>query len=329
MSSTLESGSPAIAWGGVLLGTLLLAGSAIGAVLLIRQATRPAPAAGPPDAEATSTAANPNGPSKAAAANGKTATRWAHLSRRRMLVAGSVAALLLLVAVPVLASRTDNTPTGLPPPWGGAKPPSTSNRPDASPPTNSEAPPSGEPTLSAGAPPQPNRPASTPAAATAAVPPASPAQNLILDPGFEAASPSWTTFGPNTVLTPVTTAHGGSRSLQVTTKASGTVSTGTTTQPVRAITAAGKSYTATCWVRSATSIGAYVQLQEYTQAWQRVGDPVSSPKTTLDDPNRWVPVSINYTAVGSGNLLPLTVFSNSLRNNSGALLVDDCSLTST
>jgi hypothetical protein len=326
MSSTLESGSPAIAWGGVLLGTVLLAGSAIGALLLIRHATRPALKTEPDDVAGPSPLVA-SGDATASESDGEQTTGRPSLSRRRIIVAGSVAALLLLVAVPVLASRAGNTPTGLSTSTPVTTPPSTSNRSVSSPPpaTSSPSPASPEPPAA----PPPNRSATTPATTAVPAPPVNPAPNLILDPGFEATPPSWTTFGPKTVLTPVTMPRSGSRSMQITSTASGTVSTGATTQPVQVTTTAGKSYTATCWVRSATVVGAYVQVQEYTQTWQRVADPVASAKVTLDDPTRWVAVSVTYTATGSGNLLPLTVFSNSLRVNGGALLVDDCSVTST
>lgn len=150
--------------------------------------------------------------------------------------------------------------------------------------------------------------------------------NLLPDPGVEQSSSGWTTFGAG-VLDRVNTSHGGQHALRVTTAETGPNSAGATSRPLRATAIAGRTYRASCWVRSSASIGAFVQVQEYTKAWKRASDPTVSSKETLADPERWYQVSVTHVAATSGNLLPLSVFSNGLRADGAYLLVDDCSLT--
>ncbi|GAA3892881.1 hypothetical protein GCM10022243_67300 [Saccharothrix violaceirubra] len=155
---------------------------------------------------------------------------------------------------------------------------------------------------------------------------APPGTNLLPDPGAEAYPPNWTAFGSG-VVGQDDIRRTGSKSLRVTTTATGANSAGATTRSDSSRTAEGTTYRAECWVRSSGRIGVFLQVQEYTPDWQRVGEPVPSAKTALDDPGRWFPVSVTYTATRGGNLLPITVFSNNLRAGGDALLVDDCSLT--
>ncbi|MFI6823503.1 hypothetical protein ACIBJE_21495 [Micromonospora sp. NPDC050187] len=152
------------------------------------------------------------------------------------------------------------------------------------------------------------------------------ARNLLPDPGAEQSPPGWAAFGSG-VLSQVTTGRNGSHALRITTNATEANSAGATNRPVQAITVAGRSYQASCWVRSTANVGAYVQVQEFTTNWKRASDPAPSPKITLGDPDRWYQVSITYEADRSGNLLPLSVFSNGLRAGGAELLIDDCSLT--
>jgi hypothetical protein len=156
-------------------------------------------------------------------------------------------------------------------------------------------------------------------------------EELLTDPGFESVPPDWNDFGPSTWLDPVDTARTGAHALAVTTSAPGPdpVVAGATNTPATTRTVPGVRYTATCWARSDIPIRARVQLQEYTDDWQRAGDPTPSEPVTLADPGRWYQVSATHTATGSGNQLPLTVFTTDLFVDDAPLVVDDCSLRQT
>jgi hypothetical protein len=165
----------------------------------------------------------------------------------------------------------------------------------------------------------------TTASTTTTAPPPPPEEQLP-DPGFEAATLGWSTFGPATTLTPVTTARSGDHALEISSTVTVDDVAGATNRPVQVTTVAREHYQATCWVRSTQVITAHVQVQEYTREWARAGDPAASDRVTLADPGRWYQVRVEYTAQASGNQLPLTVFSTKLRPGGPTLLVDDCSL---
>lgn len=151
------------------------------------------------------------------------------------------------------------------------------------------------------------------------------AGNLLPDPGAEQSPPGWTPFGTG-ILDRVDTSHSGEHALRVTTTATGPNSAGATSRPLRATTFAGRTYRASCWVRSSAGIGAFLQVQEYTKDWKRVTDPTVSPRETLADSQRWYQISVTHPAATTGSLLPVSVFSNGLRANGTHLLVDSCSL---
>ena len=153
---------------------------------------------------------------------------------------------------------------------------------------------------------------------------------LLGDPGFEAAPPGWSDFGAAPVLTPVTGARTGAHALHVAGAASGEVVAGATNRPATVLTEAGRRYRASCWARAdgaaGAGVGVRVQVQEYTTGWERVTDPAPSAEVVLAEPGRWYPVTVTYTAQGSGRLLPLSVFSNDVDAGGPGFVVDDCSL---
>lgn len=151
--------------------------------------------------------------------------------------------------------------------------------------------------------------------------------NRLTDPGFEANPPVWGTFGPATVLTPVSTARTGAQALRISTTGTPPVTAGATSPSPQLRTVAGRTYSAACWVRSDSPITARVRVQEYTPDWQSVTGPTQSDGVTLSDPATWYRVTLTYTATTSDNLLPLTVFSNNLTPGGPTLVVDDCTLT--
>lgn len=257
-------------------------------------------------------------------------------ARRRSITTASLAA-ALVSAVSLGAGYAISRPAGQAPDSATASDAtptvalSRSSSPTSTPPpTTSRVPthvPSRQPTPGVS-----DRPSST--STTGAVtsrpptrPPLAP-RNQLVDPGFEATPLNWDVFGPATRLAPTDAAHGGQQAVRITTTSTSPVIAGTTSRPVLVRTAAGTKYTASCWVRSATSLAAYLQVQEYTQDWKRAADPAKSPRQLLTDPLRWYRVAVTYTAAYSGNKLPLTAFGSDMTAGGPALEVDDCSLTS-
>lgn len=240
-------------------------------------------------------------------------------TRRRWTVSAAVAAVLVPVlgvgvaaavrqpvqrGVGVVAERPVTTASSVGAPEASAgtgRPPSTEGTPGSSPPS---AP-------------------STPGTSGSA--PGSGSEGLV-DPGFEADPVSWDVFGPATTLASVRTVHGGQRAVRIATTGSQRSVAGATSRPVRVSTEAGARYTASCWVRATGPLDAYVQVQEYTTAWVRDAEPVKSTRFTLTDPAVWYRISVTYTAVRTGNLLPLTVFGSDMTAAGAVLLADDCSL---
>lgn len=238
--------------------------------------------------------------------------------RRRMSaigVASVVPLVVLVVAVALGGQALRSTPTTDFPGVRVSAPSRWPEAPRTTPPTGSVT---QRRTVDASSP-------TAPSAPSAPVPDT--ATELLADPGFEAAASSWAVFGPSTTLTPSATARTGAGALSVATTAAGAVPAGATNTPLQLGTVQGRGYTASCWVRSASRIGAYVQLQEYTRDWQKISNAVKSPRAALDDPATWYQVTVSYVAAQSGNLLPLTVMSLDLTPGGPPLLVDDCSLT--
>jgi hypothetical protein len=224
--------------------------------------------------------------------------------RRTAVVVAAVAAV-----VPLLSLRIAYAiPNGAEPPPGVAG--TTSTRP-----STSESPP----------PTTPSQTGSTPGGQGASRATQAPT-NRLPDPGFEAVPLNWGLFGPATVHAPTNVARGGAQALRITTIATSPVVAGATNRPVLVITAAGTTYTASCWVRATAFLAVYLQVQEYTTSWQRDGDPAQSQRLEINDPARWYQITVTYTAKHTGNQLPLTVFGSDMVAGGAALIADDCSL---
>jgi hypothetical protein len=240
-------------------------------------------------------------------------------TRRRWMVSAAVAAVLVPVlgmgvavavrqpverGVGVIADRPTTTSPSVGPPGpsaGTGRPPSTNG-----------------PTVSS--------PPAVPSASGTSGPASGDGAEGLVDPGFEADPVSWDVFGPATTLAGARTVHGGQRAARIATTAPERSVAGATSRPVRVSTEAGARYTASCWVRATGTLDAYVQVQEYTTAWVRDGEPVKSARFTLTDPAVWYRISVAYTAARAGNLLPLTVFGSDMTAAGPVLLADDCSL---
>lgn len=161
--------------------------------------------------------------------------------------------------------------------------------------------------------------------------PPPPITQYLTDPGFETNPTTGTKFG-NAVLATVTTpVHGGSRAVKVTANTSAANYSGVNTAGGVNNTVAGKTYSATCWVRSASSnVKARLRLSEYKQGYSAmVGSPIEGSQVTLTA-NTWTQISVSGAPTQNGNLFPLTAYSSSLTSTAANyLLIDDCSVTST
>jgi hypothetical protein len=162
--------------------------------------------------------------------------------------------------------------------------------------------------------------------------PAAPVTNLIPNPGFETWSggvpTGWVSYGGATTkfTQSSTSPHSGSSVVDVSTTNANYAAAGATYQPASVTT--GRTYSASCWVRSNVSITVTLQQKEYTSSW---GTPVGSPTSNtialkLGD-NVWHQLSVTYTVLKTGDILNLTAYSTNLKTGSGSFQVDDCSLS--
>jgi hypothetical protein len=164
-------------------------------------------------------------------------------------------------------------------------------------------------------------PASAPSAAV------TPTADLLPDPGFESGNGGWTAFTVGTFTRVTTPLHGGARALRIAATSPSAALVGMTQNSVVPTSVAGRSYTASCWVR-ATSAGLNVQIRwlEYTQNF---GSNTRLQTTTVASlpANTWTLVSVTSTAVRSGERMVPQIYSTNETTATGTLLYDDCSVT--
>ncbi len=156
--------------------------------------------------------------------------------------------------------------------------------------------------------------------------------NLLANPGFEQWSGGlpvgWTTYGPATTLTQSTDAHSGSYSVKIATTSSTYAASGINdgAKPTISSTVAGTTYTASCWVKASASITVTVQLHEVTQNWASVNTAAVS-SLHLPTTTSWYQIQVTYTTIGTGNKMPLSVYSTNTVSGGATFQVDDCSLS--
>jgi hypothetical protein len=155
--------------------------------------------------------------------------------------------------------------------------------------------------------------------------------NLLVNPGFESwtggAPTGWAAYGPATTLTQSTDAHSGSSSVQIATTSAGYAASGIRdgSKPTISSTMSGVTYTATCWAKVSKAITVKIQLHEEKQNGVSVGTTAVSSLAITD--STWHQLQVSYTAVGSGNKVPLAIYSTNTKGGGPTFEVDDCTLT--
>ena len=159
-----------------------------------------------------------------------------------------------------------------------------------------------------------------------------PTANLLANPGFETWSnggpTGWSAYGPATTFTRSGDAHSGSSSVQVATTYAGYAASGLNdgTTPTINSTTAGTTYTGSCWVKASKSITINVQFHEWKHNWTAVSAPAVSSLAVPTTTN-WYQLQVSDTALGSGDMLPFSVYSTNTRGGGATFEVDDCSVS--
>jgi hypothetical protein len=164
-------------------------------------------------------------------------------------------------------------------------------------------------------------PASGPSAAV------TPSAELLPDPGFESGNGGWVAFNVGAFTRVTSPLHGGARALQIAATSRSAALVGMTQNSVVPTSVAGRSYTASCWVRP-TAAGPNVQIRwlEYTQNF---GSNTRLQTTTVASlpAGTWTLVSVTSTAVRSGERMVPQIYSTNETTATGSLVYDDCSVT--
>jgi Phosphoesterase family/Fibronectin type III domain/Carbohydrate binding domain len=169
----------------------------------------------------------------------------------------------------------------------------------------------------------------SPPSAAAAV--TTPAANLLANPGFENWSNGlpvgWTTWGSATTLKQSSDSHSGTSSVLIATTSSTYSAAGVNdgAPPTINYTVPGTTYTAGCWVKATKIITISVQLHELQHNWTSVS-PAAVTSLKLPTTTTWYQLQVSYTTVGTGNMLPFSVYSTNTVSGGATFEVDDCSL---
>ena len=169
----------------------------------------------------------------------------------------------------------------------------------------------------------------SPPSAAAAV--TTPAANLLANPGFENWSNGlpvgWTAWGPATTLKQSSDSHSGTSSVLIATTSSTYAAAGVNdgAPPTINYTVPGTTYTAGCWVKATKIITISVQLHELQHNWTSVS-PAAVTSLKLPTATTWYQLQVSYTTIGTGNMLPFSVYSTNTVSGGATFEVDDCSL---
>ena len=169
----------------------------------------------------------------------------------------------------------------------------------------------------------------SPPSAAAAV--TTPAANLLANPGFENWSNGlpvgWTAWGPATTLKQSSDSHSGTSSVLIATTSSTYAAAGVNdgAPPTINYTVPGTTYTAGCWVKATKIITISVQLHELQHNWTSVS-PAAVTSLKLPTTTTWYQLQVSYTTIGTGNMLPFSVYSTNTVSGGATFEVDDCSL---
>ena len=158
-----------------------------------------------------------------------------------------------------------------------------------------------------------------------------PAATPLANPGFENWSNGlpvgWTTWGPATTLKQSSDSHSGTSSVLIATTSSTYAAAGVNdgAPPTINYTVPGATYTAGCWVKATKIITISVQLHELQHNWTSVS-PAAVTSLKLPTTTTWYQLQVSYTTIGTGNMLPFSVYSTNTVSGGATFEVDDCSL---
>ncbi|GAB3574657.1 hypothetical protein GCM10027406_05000 [Leifsonia lichenia] len=167
------------------------------------------------------------------------------------------------------------------------------------------------------------------AGATPPPPPPPPvAKELLPDPGFESGPGGWKAFTSGVLTRVASPVRSGAGALEIAATSANVGLVGMTQNTVVGNSVAGKSYTASCWVRStAGTLSLTAELLEYTQSFS--SDVHLGKQTSAVPTGAWTHVSITGVAATSGERIIPQFYSTNETTSTGRIDYDDCSVTST
>ena len=160
-----------------------------------------------------------------------------------------------------------------------------------------------------------------------AVTTATPAAQLLPDPGFESGNGGWIAFTIGTLTRVTSPVHGGSDALRVASPSTSASHVGLTQNSVVKTSVAGRAYTASCYVQPTSgSLNLQIRWLEYTQDYS---SSINLQTTTISalPLGMWTFVQVTATAVNSGERMIPQIYSLNETSANGSIVYDDCSVT--
>lgn len=164
--------------------------------------------------------------------------------------------------------------------------------------------------------------------ASNSVTPTSPANpELLPDPSFETGLSGWKAFDTGTLTRITSQVHGGAYALQVTRSTTSVTKTGLTLNDVVKNSVAGTTYEASCYVRpNIAGLNLTFRFLEYSLNYSSVTKFPTDVIISSLPANTWTKVTVEATAVKSGERMIPQIYSANQYRNTGAIVYDDCSL---
>ena len=157
-----------------------------------------------------------------------------------------------------------------------------------------------------------------------------PDANLLTNPGFETWTNGiplhWTTYGPATTLTESSDAHSGSSSVKIATTSTSYAASGIYDgkPPTISSDTPGVTYVASCWAKASRPMTISIELHEAKPNYQAVNTAAITSLAITD--SNWHLLQVSDTTIGTGDILPLSVFSTNTVAGGATFEVDDCVL---
>ena len=162
---------------------------------------------------------------------------------------------------------------------------------------------------------------------TISVSPGASGPELLADPGFESGLSGWVPFSVGTMTRVPSPVRSGANALNIAAVSATASKVGMTQNSVVSKTTAGTVYTAQCWVQA---VGANTTVQiHFVEYTQNFGSYVLLGTTSIPRLTQgvWTLVKVSSTAVASNERMIPQIYSTNQTTATGALLYDDCSVT--